>query len=181
MAHSFSITSVKNMEQYLDANIQIMRQVISKYAAQQQVFNLQKVLHYYTIDVLGELAFGQSFNAQLSAEGEALVPPVVEHSWLAAITGAWPSMTAFLKKWLPFVPHAGLQKLIQGRRECVQLAAESVQRRYDALNRDNIADSEKSVDSDRKDFLTSLIRAKDPETGEQLRQADLETEAFGFM
>lgn len=170
------------MEQYLDMNIRIMRRKIAKFAAQEQVFDLQKVLHYYTIDVLGELAFGQSFGAQLTNdEEEALVPPVVEHSWLAAVTGAWPSMTATLKRLLPWIPHTGLQKLVKGRKECVDLAAQCVQRSVDVLRRNTASDYEKSVSAERKDILTSLIQARDPETGEQLRQVDLETEAFGFM
>ncbi|ETS79298.1 hypothetical protein PFICI_09151 [Pestalotiopsis fici W106-1] len=182
MAHSFSISSVRGMEQYLDMNIRIMRKKIAKYAAQEQVFDLQKVLHYYTIDVLGELAFGQSFGAQLcNDEEEAIVPPVVEHSWLAAVTGAWPSMTSTLRRLLPWVPHAGLQKLVKGRKECVQLAAQCVQRSCDTLRENSAADFEKNVSVKRKDILTSLIQAKDPETGEQLRQVDLETEAFGFI
>ncbi|KAI0133752.1 benzoate 4-monooxygenase cytochrome P450 [Xylariales sp. AK1849] len=180
MAHSFSISSVKGMEQYLDANIDIMRQKITKYADEQQIFDLQKVLHYYTIDVLGELAFSRSFGAQIS-DDESLVPPVVEHSWLAACTGAWPGMTATLKRWLPCIPHSGLRAMFKGRAECVELAAESVQQRLDALNQSKERDSESAIRSRRKDILTSLIQATDPETGEHLRQVDLETEAFGFI
>lgn len=180
MSHSFSITSIKGMEQYLDTNIKIMRQKIRNHAEKEEVFDLKKVLHYYTIDVLGELAFGQSFGAQLS-DDEALVPPVVEHSWLAAVTGSWPSMTATLKRWLPLIPHSGLQKLFRGRAECVDLAARSVQQRMDALQQTKMDELESSIGSRRKDILTSLIQATDPETGAHLRQVDLETEAFGFM
>ncbi|KAI1338210.1 cytochrome P450 [Xylariaceae sp. FL0016] len=180
MAHSFSITSVKGMEQYLDANIKIMRDKITKYAKEGEVFDLGKVLHYYVIDVLGELAFGQSFGVQLSDDA-TLVPPVVEHSWLAAVTGAWPSMTAFLRKWLQIIPHPGLQALFRGRERVVELAAQSVQRGLDAVNASKEGDHERAISGRRADIITSLIQATDPETGEHLTPVELETEAFGFI
>lgn len=165
---------IKGMEQYLDENIKILRQKIIHFAEMGQVFDLKKLLHYYTIDVLGELAFSQSFGIQVS-DDESQVPPVVEHSLLGAVTGAWPVMTQTLRTWLPRVPHAGLQALFKGRAACAQLAAECVQRRIDDL------EEVKDAESQRKDILTNLILATHPDTGEKLSQSDLEAEAFGFM
>lgn len=164
------------MEQYLDANIGILKAKIRQHSLRGDVFDLKKVLHYYVIDVLGELAFSQSFGAQ-EADDEGRVPPVVEHSFLAAVTGAWPAMTKTLKKWLPSVPHKGLQKLFEGRKACADLASASVQQRLKHIRKD----SSHLDTSERKDILTNLIKAKDPETGKVLMQTDLETEAFGFM
>ncbi|KAI0145157.1 cytochrome P450 [Xylariaceae sp. FL1272] len=177
MSHSFSISSVKSMEHHLDANLKLLKQKLSKSAQSQETFDLKKVLHYYVIDVLGELAFGQSFGVQASGD-ESLVPPVVEHSYLAAVTGAWPSMTRTLKQWLPKVPSTELRRLFEGRAACAALAARSVQRRMEDLN--DARNQDASL-VERKDILTSLILAKDPETGRHLSQADLETEAFGFI
>jgi hypothetical protein len=175
MSHSFSIGYVKGMEQYLDSNIQILRDRIVSFAKSEEVFDLKKMLHYYTIDVLGELAFSQSFGVQL-ADDETLIPPVVEHSLLAAVTGAWPAMTKTLKAWLPMVPHVGLQALFRGRASCAKLASECVQRRIRDL--ENVKEGAKGQ---RKDILTNLILAKHPDTGENLEQCELEAEAFGFM
>ncbi|KAI1879080.1 hypothetical protein JX265_003257 [Neoarthrinium moseri] len=180
MAHSFSIATVKGMEQYLDTNIAIMRQKIAKYASEQQAFDLCQVLHYYTIDVLGELAFGQSFHAQIN-DDEKSVPPVVEHSWLAAITGAWPMMTAILKRWLPFIPQPGLQKLFRGRADCAKLAARNVQRNLGEQRVTEQAYEKAPPSQERRDIITSLIKATDPQTGKHLAQKDLESEAFGFI
>lgn len=174
MSHSFSISYVKEMEQYLDANIKILQGKLSHFAYTNEPFDLKKALHYYVIDVLGELAFSQSFGVQL-ADDENLVPPVVEHSLLAAATGAWPSMTSFLKRWLPKLPSQRLKRLFEGRATCAALAARCVQQRYDALKEGGFSSAH------RKDILTSLILAKHPDTGVALSQADLETEAFGFM
>ena len=178
MSYSFSTSSVKKMESYLDYNIQILKRRISNYCESDQPFDLKKLLQFYAVDVLGELAFSQSFGVQES-DDESRVPPVVEHTLLASVTGAWPAMTFTLKRWLPKVPSKALRKLFQGRAACAALAATCVRRRVAALEEAKQIDDE--AKSERKDLLTSLIFAKHPDSGDRLTQADLETEAFGFM
>lgn len=168
---------VKEMEQHLDANIKILRAKISSFASRDEAFDLKKILQYYVIDTLGELAFSQTFGVQAS-DDETRVPPVIEHSLLAAVTGAWPMMTAHLKRWLPLIPHKGLQALFKGRKACIDLASRCVNLRLHAIRP---KDGSSSDSLERKDILTNLIMAKHPETGESLTQTDLETEAFGFM
>ena len=179
MSHSFSMTYVKEMEKYLDMNIKILRQRITQHAHAHETFDLKKALHYYVIDTLGELAFSQAFGVQTATEPESLVPPVIEHSLLAAATGAWPAMTRLLKAWLPLLPSESLHKLFKGRQACADLASRSVQKRLADLM--HVKDDEAAIRSQRTDLLTGLIVAKDPETGARLTQTDLETEAFGFM
>lgn len=168
------------MEVFLDQNIEILKSKIAERCSRKETFDLKQLLHYYTIDVLGELAFSQSFGVQ-KANDESLVPPVKEHSLLAAVTGAWPAMTMRLKRWLPLVPHQGLRKLFQSRAACAQLASRCVQRRLSALSVTLENDADVVPNKQRKDILTNLILAKHPDTGERLTQVDLETEAFGFM
>ncbi|RDH36959.1 benzoate 4-monooxygenase cytochrome P450 [Aspergillus welwitschiae] len=175
MSHGFSMSYVKEMEQYLDLNIRILRDKIREHSSHNRAFDLKKALHYYVIDVLGELAFSQSFGIQ-ETDDEARVPPVIEHSLLAAVTGAWPAMTATLKKYLPLVPYKPLQQLFAGRKACADLASECVRRRLGDFGGNRMSKSD-----DRKDILTNLILAKHPDTGEHLTQTDLETEAFGFI
>jgi len=178
MSHSFSISYVKEMEQYLDLNIAVMKEKLARYASTGEIFDIKKTFHYYVIDTLGELAFSQSFGVQV-ADDESLIPPVKEHSLLAAATGAWPSMLPQLKKWLPLVPYKPLRDLFQGRRACADLASRCVRKRL--LDLADVKDDEASIQMQRKDLLTSLILAKHPDTGERLTETDLETEAFGFM
>ncbi|GKZ27907.1 hypothetical protein AbraCBS73388_006653 [Aspergillus brasiliensis] len=175
MSHGFSMSYVKGMEQYMDMNIRILIDKIKEHSSHDRAFDLKKALHYYVIDVLGELAFSQSFGVQ-ETDDETRVPPVIEHSLLAAVTGAWPSMTATLKKYLPLVPYKPLQQLFAGRKACADLASECVRRRLGDFDGDRMSKSE-----DRKDILTNLILAKHPDTGEHLTLTDLETEAFGFI
>jgi len=178
MSHSFSSAYVKQMEQCLDINIQILKDRIRSYTASGQVFDLNKVLHYYVIDVLGELAFGQSFGIQV-ADDESMVPPVIEHSLLAAATGAWPTMLFTLKKWLPKIPYEPLQRLFAGRQAVIDLAVRCVNRRREQLK--DVIENPTSLKAQRKDILTSLLLAKHPDTGEMLPAIDIEAEAFGFM
>lgn len=178
MSHSFSITYVKEMEEYLDLNIGILKQKLDRHSSSGEVFDLKKAFHYYVIDTLGELAFSQSFGVQVS-DDESRVPPVKEHSLLAAATGSWPAMLPMLKRWLPLVPYQPLKNLFRGRQACADLAAACVTRRLNDLA--DVKDDDTSIRAQRKDILTSLILAKHPETGERLTKTDLETEAFGFM
>jgi cytochrome P450 len=163
------------MEQYLDYNLAILQQKIDQYARTDTSFDLKKLLHYYTIDVLGELAFSQPFGIQ-ETDDEALIPPVVEHSLLAACTGAWPAMMFQLKRWLPKISYRPLQELFKGRQRCADLASTCVRRRLASVDAGTNGD-----EPQRTDILTSLINATHPDTGQKLTQLDLETEAFGFM
>lgn len=162
----------------MDTNIKILTDKITDLIKLNKPFDLKKLLQYYVIDVLGELAFSQSFNIQI-ADDESLVPPVKEHSLLASATGAWPLMTSLLKQWLPMVPNQKLQRLFAGRAACAALASGCVKKRLAVFEANKMTNDSNSLK--RKDILTSLILAKDPETDEKLTQRDLETEAFGFM
>jgi cytochrome P450 len=178
MSHSFSMANIKEMEQYLDKNIGILKEKISRRAETGEAFDLKKALHYYVVDVLFELAFSQSFGVQKS-EDDSQMPPVKAHTLLGSAMGAWPSMTASLRKWLPKLPVRRIQSLFEGRKACVVLASSSVRRRL--LDLKSPKNDAAVIKEQRKDLLTSLILAKDPETGRRLTQVDLETEAFGFM
>lgn len=178
MSHAFSMTSIKDMETYLDENITILTSNIRQACQSGQAFDLKEMLHNYVIDVLGELAFSQSFGLQLSGD-RSRVPPVKEHTLLGSVLGSWPSMTLWLKSTLPKLPIKTVQELFEGRRKCAVLASQCVQRRLADVK---LEDSPGNTNAKpRKDLLTTLIRAKDPETGARLTQTDLETEAFGFM
>ncbi|KAJ3939950.1 uncharacterized protein N0V96_009943 [Colletotrichum fioriniae] len=172
---STEVRNVKGMEEYLDQNIKILRDKISQFAKTGEAFDLKKLLHFYTIDVLGELAFSRSFGVQVSGD-ESRVPPVIPHTLLGSTLGAWPAMTQTLKQWLPKVPNTGLQSLFAGRTKCAGLAAECVQRRLTEVEED-----ENKGKVQRKDILTSLILARHPDTGEKIARVDLEAEAFGMM
>jgi cytochrome P450 len=88
-------------------------------------------------------------------------------------------MTKTLQRYLPLVPWQPLRDLFNGRQACAKFAAECVARRLRDLEEAKTKGG--SLEGQRKDILTSLILARDPETGALLSLAELETEAFGFM
>lgn len=182
MSSSFSISYVRKMEDLLDHNIQILKNKLAELCDKNDAFDLRKLIQYYVIDVLGELAFSQSFGIQV-AEDESLVPPVKETTLLGSLIGAWPLMTMRLKRWLPRVPLERLQRLSRSQRACARLASQRVEQRLAELEPRLREDSKDDVVAagERRDLLTNLILAKHPDTGERLRQEDLQTEAFGFM
>ncbi|KAJ4316675.1 hypothetical protein N0V84_007723 [Fusarium piperis] len=174
MSHSFSATSIKKMEHHLDANIRILRSRIAEYAETGETFDLAKCLHHYMVDVLGQLAFSHNFEVQTSRD-ESSVPPVAAHGLIAVASGSWPFILPYVRKWLPKIPHPGLQALFKGRADCFKLATSCVQRRFDQVKR-----GEKEWDEG-SDILTNLILAKHPDTGAHIARVDVEAESFGFI
>jgi hypothetical protein len=59
MSHSFSAAYVRELEGFFDTHMAVLVRKIAHYASTGQEFDLKKALHYYVIDVLGEVAFSQ--------------------------------------------------------------------------------------------------------------------------
>lgn len=178
MSHSFSSSYVKEMEGYLDLNIKISEDKISHLAEKNEAFDLKKLLDFYIVDVLGELAFSQSFGVMPEGD-ESCMPLVKENSLLGVATGAWTSMAPRLRTLLPKLPIKKMQELVKGRMTCAQLAAQCVQRRLEALK--DVEEGSAADTKQRNDLLTNLILARHPDTGERLAMKNLVSEAFGFM
>ena len=169
---------IKQLEQFLDLNIKFLTDKISSYATDGKAFDLSELIQFYIVDVLGELAFSQSFGLQETGDASR-GPRVAEHVFLASTIGAWPAMTATLRRWLPWVPLGSLQRLLGSRQKVIDMARECVGRRLQDLEQarqDDVLAAEQ-----RKDILTNLILARDPDTKERLSRTLLETESFGFM
>ncbi|KAH7050192.1 putative benzoate 4-monooxygenase cytochrome P450 [Macrophomina phaseolina] len=178
MSHSFSSSYVKEMEGYLDINIKLLKDKIASRAERNEAFDLKKLLDFYIFDVLGELAFSQSFNT-MPEEDESRMPPVKENTLLGVTTGSWTAMAPLLRDIVPKIPIKVIRDLVKGRVGCGQLAVQCVQRRLEALK--DIEAGSAASSKQRKDLLTNLILARHPDTGEKLAMRDLVSEAFGFI
>lgn len=172
------MSSIKEFEKLLDLNIALLSDKILNYAKSGEAFDIRTLILFYINDVLGEVAFGQSFGLQETDDIER-VPPVAEHTLLASAVGSWPRMIRFLNKWLPVLPIPPIQALFKGRQAVAAMAVPCVKRRVSQL-RVARETGERPKDQ-RKDLLTSLILARDPETGSLIPEEILLTEAFGFM
>jgi hypothetical protein len=169
MAHGFSFQWIKEMEPYIDDHLTKFMQNLSHYAKSGEVFDLKEFVSFFVLDVLGELAFSRSFNAQVEQSPEKL-PPINDHIFLACLMGAMPEIMPYLKAIAQWAPLPWLQQLFKARAQLKELTADCVRRR---LN--------EKLDSGRKDLLTSLIKAVDPETGARLTELDINTEAFAMV
>lgn len=168
MAHAFSLQSIRGMESYIDTHLLQLRKNLDHYVKTEEVFDLKELIAFYVLDVLGELAFSRSFNSQVEQDSEKL-PPINDHIYLSCLLGMMPEMMPFLKVVAAWTPLPWFQGLFRARKLLKNLTAECVSHRM----REKI--------SNRKDLLTCLINAVDPETGAILTELDIHTEAFAMM
>jgi cytochrome P450 len=168
MAHAFSLQSIKEMEHFVDSHILKLRKNLDHFSDSNQEFDLKDTIAFYVFDVLGELAFSRSFDSQ-DERDLARLPPVNDHIYLACLMGMTPEALPWIKKALPFIPIPWLQRLFHARAQLRNLTAACVRQRIEAGN------------TDRKDLLSCLLVATDPETGSKLTELDINTEAFAMM
>lgn len=168
MAHAFSLQSIKEMEQYIDEHLVQFRRNLDEYSKTGQVFDLKELIAFFVLDVLGDLAFRCQFNSQVDQDASKL-PPINDHIFLACLLGMIPDLMPFIKAISPWTPVPWLQQLLAARRDLKNLTANCVSSR--------MADTGAA----RKDLITSLINAVDPQTGARLTELDIQTEAFAFM
>ncbi|EMT67797.1 Benzoate 4-monooxygenase [Fusarium odoratissimum] len=168
MAHAFSLHSIKEMEHFVDSHILKLRNNLDHFCDSNQDFDLKDMIALYVFDVLGELAFSRSFDSQ-DERDLARLPPINDHIYLACLMGMTPDALPWIKKVLPFIPIPWLQRLFNARAQLRNLTAACVRQRIEAGS------------SDRKDLLSCLLVAVDPETGSKLTELDINTEAFAMI
>ncbi|EXM20719.1 Cytochrome P450 [Fusarium oxysporum f. sp. vasinfectum] len=168
MAHAFSLQSIKEMEHFVDSHILKLRNNLDHFCNSNQEFDLKDMIAFYVFDVLGELAFSRSFNSQ-NERDLARLPPINDHIYLACLMGMTPDALPWMKKVLPFIPIPWLQRLFNARAQLRKLTAACVRQRIDAGS------------IDRKDLLSCLLVAVDPDTGSKLTELDINTEAFAMI
>ncbi|KAH7010076.1 cytochrome P450 [Ilyonectria destructans] len=168
MAHAFSLQSIRGMESYIDTHLLKLRKNLDHYVKTEEVFDLKELIAFYVLDVLGELAFSRSFNSQVEQDSKKL-PPINDHIYLSCLLGMMPEMMPFLKVVAAWTPLPWFQGLFRARKQLKNLTAECVSHRM------------KEKISNRKDLLTCLINAVDPETGATLTELDINTEAFAMI
>lgn len=156
------------MEPFIDKHIKSLCENLDSCAKTNEVFNLKELIAFYVLDVLGELAFSRTFDAQREKEPEKL-PPINDHIYLACLMGQMPELMPFLKHVAAWTPVPWFRRLFAARAQLKSLTADCVRQRL----------NEKIVG--RKDLLGCLINAVDPETGTTLTELDINTEAFAMV
>ncbi|KAI8217268.1 Cytochrome P450 monooxygenase ACRTS1 [Colletotrichum sp. SAR 10_77] len=144
------------------------RKNLDEYSRTHQIFDLKELIAFFVLDVLGDLAFRYQFDSQIE-KNTLKLPPINDHIFLACLMGMMPNFMPFVKAVSPWIPIPWVQRLLAARQNLKNLTIECV--------RSRMADPGAA----RKDLITSLINARDPETGSELTELDIQTEAFAFM
>ena len=117
---------------------------------------------------MGHLAFGQSPESQLAQHTK--VPPLNDHFYLALLYGMMPSLLPYSMRLGNHVPLKWFQKLVHSREQLRQQTIDTVWQSIQL----------RDISHDRT-LLDYVIDAHDPSSEEKLSEADVCTEAFGFL
>ncbi|KEF63430.1 uncharacterized protein A1O9_01408 [Exophiala aquamarina CBS 119918] len=168
LAHGFSVASLKQMEATFDIHITNLVERVRQAAETGLPLDLKSAFAFYGYDVTGQLAFDTEFSTQ-SRHDPTELPPLNDHFLLGNVYGSVANLLPQIKictSWIPWV-----RSLQQSRKKLAQTASDCV--------RHAIANHKK--DGPARTLLTSLIDAKDPETGATLSVSEINSEAFGFL
>jgi benzoate 4-monooxygenase len=102
------------MEPYIDGCVLQLVDALDHRARNEEIIDLKTWIQLYIFDVLGELAFSQSFGAIKSGD-TSILPPVKDHVRLAVVAGQIPEYTTRLIKLCSHLRVPWIQRLYQGR------------------------------------------------------------------
>lgn len=175
VAHGFSMQSLYLFEPYVDVTIQQFLQRTDAFASTQQPFDLYFWFELFTMDLMGELAFGQNFGALQGGKP-------VKYSKLVELSQRFANLSGMLPfgkynvKVLSWVPSPYIQSLYRARVEYLEYARKALEKRFQD-NRRQIPLSGKP----RQDIMQRFIEAQDPETGARMDFPELRAEASSLM
>ncbi|KAJ9641648.1 hypothetical protein H2204_002710 [Knufia peltigerae] len=167
MAHSFSTASLTQMESIFDRRINHLVRTMDSFG--DTPFDLKEMMGYYTYDLMGELIFNAEFGT-MQAQDPQNLPPINEHIFLGCMYGMLPSLLPYSMQLFPRIPLPWLQRLMAGRKKL-----------RDQTTKHVAVELAKDKTEIRHNILSRLTHAKDPETGEELTEAEISSEAFAFL
>ena len=175
VSHGFSMQSLYLFEPYVDAVMQIFVRKMDEFASTGQPFDIYFWFELFTMDLMGELAFGHNFGA-IQGGKPVKYSKLVEHSQrFANLCGLLP-FGKYNVKVLSWVPLPYLQELYKARLEYLEYARQALESRFQD-NRNQAPVGGKP----RQDIMQRFIEAQDPETGERMEFPELRAEASSLM
>ena len=91
------------MEGYIDGCLSQLIDAFDNFARRGEVFDLKLWIKLYIFDVLGELAFSQSYGA-LKVGSDKVLPPIGDHVRLGTVAGQFPQYAAEITKYASRLP-----------------------------------------------------------------------------
>lgn len=155
------------MEPLIDGQIKILTEKLKILAQKQEVFDFKRLISFYVFDILGDVAFGRSFNTQIS-EVAPEIPAINDHILLSSLLGTFP-FRSFFKSIIPILPIPWLRQLVDSRGKLKQTCADCVETRRQQSS------------ASRSDLMQHLLDAKDPETGAELTDPEINSEAWAML
>ncbi|OCT54200.1 benzoate 4-monooxygenase [Cladophialophora carrionii] len=175
VSHGFSMQSLYSFEPYVDAVMQMFIQKMDDFASTGQPFDIYFWFELFTMDLMGELAFGRNFGAIQGGQP-------VKYSKLVELSQRFANLSGLLPfgkynvKVLSWVPVPYIQQLYQARLEYLDYARQALESRFQD-NRNQAPLGGKP----RQDIMQRFIEAQDPETGERMGFPELRAEASSLM
>jgi cytochrome P450 len=155
------------MEPIIDGQMSILIDHIKGYAKTGEIFDMKNLISYFVLDVLGDVAFDRSFNAQIAGHADE-IPAINDHILLACVIGEMGAWQEVLKSLIKFSPIPWIRRLTRSRAHLKETCASCVNHKI-------------TNPSDRLDLLHRLLHCQDPETGAKLTELDINTEAFAML
>jgi benzoate 4-monooxygenase len=178
MAHGFSAASLTKMEYIFDRHASIMMKKLDRIAESGEPIDLIEIFKFYTQDTNGELSFSMQYHLQEKGD-ISLWPPMNLYITMAKICGYVPGLLGPVVKFGPYIPY--LRGLLKSRSGLIQDAIRNSQVEYEKRRVKHAEATFDDDDNTRINLLTSLVMAKDPETGEMLDLVDIAEEAMSFV
>lgn len=167
LGHGFSQASIEKMEPIIDKQMSILIEHIKGFSKTREIFDMKNLISCFVLDILGDVAFGQSFNAQIAGHADE-IPAINDHILLSCVIGEMGSWQTILKTLIQYSPIPWIRRLTQSRAHLKGTCADCVNNKI-------------TNKSERIDLLHNLLHCQDPETGAKLTQLDINTEAFAML
>ncbi|KAK5037293.1 hypothetical protein LTR13_005099 [Exophiala sideris] len=175
VAHGFSMQSLYSFEPYMDVTMEKFLSKMDEFASTQQPFDIYFWFELFTMDLMGELAFGQNFGALQGGKPVRYSKLVELSQRFANLSGMLP-FGKYNVKILSCVPLPYIQGLYQARLEYLDYARKALEKRFQD-NRQQALPGSKP----RQDIMQRFIEAQDPETGARMDFPELRAEASSLM
>jgi benzoate 4-monooxygenase len=178
MSHGFSTATFTKMEYLFNRHASVMIHKLDIYAETGKPFDLNTIFKFYSQDTNSELSFSKQYHLQ--EQGDLIkLPPMNLYSTVAKCYGYIPGLRPVVEKYGPHLPY--LSWLLRSRGLLIKDAVIYSKMEFEKRR---LKHAEKTFDDDderRINLLTSMVMAKDPETGKQLEVIDIAGEAMSFI
>ncbi|KAF9894685.1 hypothetical protein FE257_006575 [Aspergillus nanangensis] len=169
MNPAFSARNLQDFEPYMSQHIHKLLNCLRRQLEPSKSFEVDfnKYSNFLAFDVIGDFAFGESFNF-LDREEDYLnlIEAIDARGEVLNALGHAPLFLRPLIKWLPFDPFWS-----QGLRGTKSLGVIGTKAYFER----------KSQSGARKDLLSYLFNAKDPQTGGNLEEKEIIAESISFI